>query len=74
MIRGQIIGSSLSNIRQERTSFRGEHVVERFVVKDDIVVARDRTYGPISNTSAAWRHPLWATSESFVSGPIPNSA
>jgi hypothetical protein len=53
MIRGQIVGSSQPNIRQERTTFRGEHVVECFVVKDGIVVARDRIDVPISNTSGA---------------------
>jgi hypothetical protein len=53
MIRGQIIDSSQLNIRLERTTFRGEHVVECFVVKDGIVVARDRIDVPISNTSGA---------------------
>ncbi|MCJ0907421.1 nucleotidyltransferase [Rhodococcus sp. ARC_M6] len=47
MIRGQIVGSSQPNIRQERTTFRGEHVVECFVVKDGIIVARDRIDVPI---------------------------
>ncbi|WP_181468311.1 hypothetical protein [Streptomyces sp. Amel2xB2] len=41
-IRGQIIESSRPNARNERTSFRGEHLVECYVVKDGIVVARDR--------------------------------
>ena len=50
-IRGQIIESSHPNARHERTSFRGEHVVECFVVKDGVVVARDRIDVPISNTS-----------------------
>jgi hypothetical protein len=52
-IRGQIIESRHPNARHERTSFRGEHVVECFVVKDGIVVARDRIDVPISNTSSA---------------------
>lgn len=52
-IRGQIIESSHPTARHERTSFRGEHVVECFVVKDGIVVARDRIDVPISNTSSA---------------------
>lgn len=51
-VRGQIIGSSEPNVRKERTTFRGEHVVECFVVKDGVVVARDRIDVPISNTSA----------------------
>lgn len=49
-IRGQIIGSSQPGVRNERTSFRGEHVVECFVVKDGVVVARDRIDVPISST------------------------
>lgn len=49
-IRGQIIESSHPNARHERTSFRGEHVVECFVIKDGVVVARDRIDVPISNT------------------------
>lgn len=51
-VRGQIIGSSEPNVRKERTTFRGEHVVECFVVKDGVVVARDRIDVPICNTSA----------------------
>ncbi len=50
-VRGQIIGSSEPNVRKERTIFRGEHVVECFVVKDSVVVARDRIDVPISSTS-----------------------
>lgn len=52
-IRGQIISSSQPNARHESTSFRGEHVVECFVIKDGVVVARDRIDVPISNTSGA---------------------
>lgn len=52
-IRGQIISSSEPNVRNERTSFRGEHVVECYVVKDGVVVARERIEVPISNTSSA---------------------
>ncbi|MGP9490028.1 nucleotide-binding domain-containing protein [Glutamicibacter sp. AOP5-A2-7] len=48
-IRGQIIGSSQPNVRNERTTFRGEHVVECFVVKDGVVVARNRIDVPISS-------------------------
>ncbi|WP_460461813.1 nucleotide-binding domain-containing protein [Arthrobacter pigmenti] len=50
-IRGQIIESNRTTGRHERTEFRGNHVVECFVVKDGIVVARDRIKVPISNTS-----------------------
>lgn len=51
-IRGQIIASSRPGVRAEHTDFRGEHVVECYVVKDGIVVARDRIDVPISNTSS----------------------
>lgn len=50
MVRGQIIDSSRPNNRVEHSNFRGDHVVECFVVKDGIVVARDRIDVPISNT------------------------
>lgn len=52
-IRGQIISSSQPNVRNERTSFRGEHVVECYVVRDGVVVARERIDVPISNTTPA---------------------
>jgi hypothetical protein len=51
MVRGQIVDSSRPNTRLEHSDFRGEHVVECFVVKDGVVVARDRIDVPISNTS-----------------------
>ncbi|MEV4629770.1 nucleotidyltransferase [Micromonospora sp. NPDC049523] len=51
-IRGQIISSSRPGVRHERTSFRGEHVVECYIVKDGIVVARDVIDVPISNNAA----------------------
>ncbi len=52
MVRGQIVESTSANTRVERSDFRGEHVVECYVVKDGVVVARDRLDVPISNTSA----------------------
>lgn len=52
-VRGQIISSSAPNARHEHTNFRGEHVVECFVVKDGVVVARDRIDVPISGTRGA---------------------
>ncbi|WP_394361741.1 nucleotidyltransferase [Amycolatopsis sp. SB7-3] len=52
MIRGGIITSTRPSVRRERTSFRGEHVVECYIVKDGIVVARDRIDVPIGNTSS----------------------
>lgn len=51
MIRGQIVGSSRPGARSEHSDFKGEHVVECYVVKDGVVVARDRIDVPISNTT-----------------------
>lgn len=47
-IRGQIIPSNRASGRHERTEFRGDHLVECYVVKDGVVVARDRIDVPIS--------------------------
>lgn len=52
-IRGQIIGTRQPGVLKERTTFRGKHVVECFVLKDGVVVARDRIDVPITNTSGA---------------------
>ncbi|KUF08556.1 nucleotidyltransferase [Leucobacter sp. G161] len=51
-IRGQIVDSSRPGVRIEHSDFKGEHVVECYVVKAGVVVARDRIDVPISNTSA----------------------
>lgn len=51
MVRGQIVDSSSRGTRVEHSDFKGEHVVECYVVKNGIVVARDRIDVPISNTS-----------------------
>ncbi|MGW5524624.1 nucleotide-binding domain-containing protein [Gordonia sp. NPDC003950] len=53
MIRGQIVKSTRKNKRVEHSDFKGEHVVECYVIKDGIVVARDRIDVPISNTKIA---------------------
>ena len=50
-IRGQIVDSSKRGVRIEHSDFKGEHVVECYVVKDGVVVARDRIDVPIGNTS-----------------------
>ena len=50
-IRGQIVESTRPNTRVEHSDFTGEHVVDCYVLKDGIVVARDRIEVPISNTS-----------------------
>ncbi|GGO01170.1 nucleotide-binding domain-containing protein [Nocardia rhizosphaerihabitans] len=51
MVRGQIVESRRPGTIAEHSDFKGEHVVECYVVKDGIVVARDRIDVPISNTS-----------------------
>lgn len=51
-IRGQIVDSTASGVRDERSDFRGKHLVECYIVKDGIVVARDHIDVPISTTSA----------------------
>lgn len=50
-IRGQIVPSNRSTGRHERTEFRGDHLVECYVVKEGVVVARDRIDVPISANS-----------------------
>ena len=50
-IRGQIVPSNRSTGRHERTEFRGDHLVECYVVKNGIVVARVRIDVPISANS-----------------------
>ena len=51
MIRGNIIDSTQPGIRKESSTFRGEHIVECYVIKDGIVVARDRIDVPIITTA-----------------------
>lgn len=50
-IRGQIVASNRTSGRHERTAFRGDHLVECYVLKEGIVVARDRIDVPISANS-----------------------
>ncbi|MCW4600451.1 hypothetical protein ON003_01620 [Janibacter hoylei] len=52
MVRGQIVDSSKPGVRVERTTFRGMHIVECYVIRDGVVVAMDRVDVPISNTSS----------------------
>lgn len=52
MVRGQIVDSSKPGVRAEHSDFKGRHVVECYVVKDGVVVARDSIDVPISNTTA----------------------
>ncbi|NDO91489.1 nucleotide-binding domain-containing protein [Cellulosimicrobium composti] len=49
-IRGQIIDPSVGAERRERTQFRGEHLVECYIIKNGVVVARDSVIVPISAT------------------------
>jgi hypothetical protein len=46
-IRGQIIKDSGKMQKTEKTSFRGEHIVECYCIKDGVVIAKDRIYVPI---------------------------
>jgi hypothetical protein len=53
-IRGQIIGSArLNESLHEHTQFRGDHLVECYIVKDGSVVARDVIEVPISSDNGA---------------------
>lgn len=47
MVRGQIIDSDSSK-HDEATNFRGEHYVDCYVIKEGVVVARDRIAVPIT--------------------------
>jgi hypothetical protein len=53
MTRGAIIDSTQPGIRKESSSFRGEHIVECYAIKDGVVVARDRIDVPITTTADA---------------------
>lgn len=46
-LRGEIIESSSKNQRREVTTFRGEHFVECYLIKNGVVVARDSIDVPI---------------------------
>lgn len=46
MIRGQI--KKGSSIKKEKTNFKGDHIVECYIVQNNIVVAKDRIHVPIS--------------------------
>ena len=47
-IRGQIIKDDGLMQRTESTSFRGDHIVECYCVKDGVVVAKNRIHVPIN--------------------------
>lgn len=46
-IRGQIVPDEGRRERKEHTSFRGDHIVECYCVKDGVVVAKARIHVPI---------------------------
>jgi len=50
-IRGELLSDEGYFERTERTKFRGDHIVECYVIKDNIVVAKDRIHVPITSNS-----------------------
>lgn len=52
MIRGGIIDSTKPEARIEHSNFRGDHIVECYVIKDEVVVARDRIDVPITTNGS----------------------
>ena len=48
MIRGQIVDGNSRGDRHETTSFRGDHLVECYIIKNRVVVARDEIEVPIT--------------------------
>lgn len=49
MIRGQIIDPNDGIRRTETSNFKGQHIVECYIIIDEIVVARDRILVPIGD-------------------------
>lgn len=49
-IRGQIIESRYLNKHKEQTRFPGRHIVECYIIKDGVVVARDQIRVPIGDS------------------------
>ncbi|MBB5036778.1 nucleotide-binding domain-containing protein [Prosthecobacter dejongeii] len=50
-VRGQIWPDGGRMRKTETTNFRGDHIVECFAIKDDVVVAKDRIHVPIETTN-----------------------
>jgi len=46
-IRGQIVKDEGFNRKEEHTSFRGDHIVECYAIRNSVVVAKDRINVPI---------------------------
>jgi hypothetical protein len=55
MIRGQILKDQGQRKRKETTTFRGEHIVECYAVRNGVVVAKDRILVPIQTSENAAR-------------------
>ena len=51
IIRGQIEKDGGSRVKKETSSFRGEHVVDCYAVKNGVIVAKDRIHVPIVDQS-----------------------
>lgn len=49
-VRGQLIPDQGGHSITETTDFRGDHIVECFAIKDNVVVAKDRIHVPIEVT------------------------
>lgn len=47
-IRGQIVRDQGFNSKEEHTSFRGDHIVECYAIRNGVVVAKDRIDVPIN--------------------------
>jgi len=50
-VRGQIWPDGGRMRKTETTNFRGDHIVECYAIKDDVVVAKDRIHVPIEITN-----------------------
>lgn len=48
-VRGEIVKDGGHYMKKEQTSFRGQHIVEAYIVRNGVVVAKDRIHVPISN-------------------------
>lgn len=53
-VRGQIHTDKGNGERSESTTFRGDHVVECYAIKDGIVIAKDRIDVPITTTERSY--------------------
>ena len=50
-IRGEIVKDEGRQQKIERTNFKGDHVVECYAIKNEVVVAKDRIHVPITNNA-----------------------